>query len=215
MSRTNPWNTNDRFTPDTSLLQNASLARKLVEEHQLDNSRLNDGLQELVDAVGEQASAAADVVRANTEGEVNKASDRRQLNEVEQEDRQSLIEDTRINAALSHGIREQDNRALYLEGQTRSLANDSHETANALMGTALELQVLKTQEQINAIRSEIQRVSQEAKTIGRENIKGQLNNIRNRATAMTYQKNIGGSGEVVDARLNMPSSLVENLEDKE
>lgn len=214
MSRTNPWNTNDRFTPDTSLLQNASLARKLVEEHQLDNSRLNDGLQELVDAVGEQASAAADVVRANTEGEVNKASDRRQLNEVEQEDRQSLIEDTRINAALSHGIREQDNRALYLEGRTRSLANDSHETANALMGTALELQVLKTQEQINAIRSEIQRVSQEAKTIGRENIKGQLNNIRNRATAMTYQKNIGGSGKVVDARLNMPSSLVENLEDK-
>lgn len=92
MPKDTPWNTNNRFSPDHSLLNNASLAKKLVEEHSLDDSNMKRGFQELVDAVGEQASALAEVIRATAEGERQKAEDKRELNEVEQDDRRSLID---------------------------------------------------------------------------------------------------------------------------
>lgn len=220
MHKDTPWNTDKRFSPDTSLLGNASIAKKLVEEHQLNNSGLQDGLQEFVDAVGNQARGAASIVNATTEGEKLKAQDRLTLNQVEQEDRQSLIEDLRVNTELSHLVRGESNRSLYLEANTLSLANQSHEMANTVIASAIELQAIKTEEQLTQIRNQIAQRVEQSKVQGNEGVKQKLANIRKRnklqdTTGITYQKNIGGNGTFVDGRLGFPSSLIESISDVE
>jgi hypothetical protein len=183
MQKDTPWNTNQRFSPDTSLLGNASMAKQLVEEHQLDNSGLQTGLQEFVDAVGTQASAAASIVSAITEGEQLKAQDRLTLNQIEQEDRQSLLKDLSINTQMSHLVRDEINKGLYLSANSLSITNRSQELRNTLALSTIELQAIQVEQQQQSItRSIIQQRINETKSLGNESIKEKLALIRQRNT---------------------------------
>lgn len=183
MQKDTPWNTNQRFSLDTSLLGNASMAKQLVEEHQLDNSGLQTGLQEFVDAVGNQAKGAASIVNAITEGEQLKAQDRLTLNQIEQEDRQSLLQDLSINTQMSHLVREEVNKGLYLSANSLSIDNRSQELRNTLALSTIELQAIQVEQQQQRItRSIIQQRIDETKSLGNESIKGKLALIRQRNT---------------------------------
>lgn len=210
MNRDTPWNTAKRFSPDESLLGNASMAKKLVDEHQLNDSNLKGGLQEFVDSVGRQAYAAADVVNATTEGEELKAQDRRELNQVEAEDRRSLIEDIAMESRAASYVRKQSIRGLVNEGRTLDLANQSHEDALRLVEVGLEVQRQKTDE---AIASITQRV-EEPKTNARNSAAERLNALRKNTKALSYQKVTEGNGAIVDARVGFPSNMLNPSEEE-
>ena len=142
MQKDTPWNTNQRFSPDTSLLGNAFMAKQLVEEHQLDNSGLQTGLQEFVDAVGTQAKGAASIVSAITEGEQLKAQDRLTLNQIEQEDRQSLLQDLSINTQMSHLVRDEINKGLYLSANFPFILSLPRDLVSSILCCIIERVIL-------------------------------------------------------------------------